>query len=526
MLQTQQPAPAASPALAEQELRLSGAARLALVLDLSRFVHPDDEHDFRHLRGSEAYADALRALAPLPPFGVDERTAAVERDGYALRVFRSRLVHNHFFPTYKVGWGDEMRARLEREGCADIRGWQHSAARFRFTRNGLAVVTLSRDLDNLPLIACVEQMLELQSGMAGPTPRVQDQWWLGRELLQALLDALERRIVLRQGGKTITIRFTDQPSGERPLHLDRYIIYSLRGVRRGGDLVSPAELKRDHAPLVAAFLEGSLLEHEGRRRLPSYEPDAARRLLERDCSTWTDELCLFTGESALMYRPLEGNSAAYIGGPLGLSGQAYASYWAAVERGVEHLVAFRSEAQQAERRTTDLLGKIPYLTRRVQDGQVTSAVANEIEHLAAGLSDIFDSLPDQRSQLVTANAFRADYVRRKFDILLDELDVPETLEMVNTNVEQLDFFLSYYNDMRLQWQGAKANRLTLILTVVLMFMALSSFLADTFDVFDSGRSNRLYGPLTGPQWAMVCFGALTVSVIIWQLWRLAQGRRK
>jgi hypothetical protein len=33
-------------------------------------------------------------------------------------------------------------------------------------------------------------------------------------------------------------------------------------------------------------------------------------------------------------------------------------------------------------------------------------------------------------------------------------------------------------------------------------------------------------PLTGPQWAMVCFGALTVSVIMWQLWRLAQGRRK
>jgi hypothetical protein len=59
-----------------------------------------------------------------------------------------------------------------------------------------------------------------------------------------------------------------------------------------------------------------------------------------------------------------------------------------------------------------------------------------------------------------------------------------------------------------------------------MFMALSSLLADTFHVFDTGRSNRLYRPLTGPQWAMVCFGPLTVSVIIWQLWRLAQGRRK
>ena len=51
MLHTQQPTVTAAPSPAEYEMRLSGAARLALVLDLSRFVHPDDEHDFRHLRG-------------------------------------------------------------------------------------------------------------------------------------------------------------------------------------------------------------------------------------------------------------------------------------------------------------------------------------------------------------------------------------------------------------------------------------------------------------------------------------------
>src|SRR5262249_43489723 len=81
-------------------------------------------------------------------------------------------------------------------------------------------------------------------------------------------------------------------------------------------------------------------------------------------------------------------------------------------------------------------------------------------------------------------AFRADFVRRKFDVLLRELAVQETLELVNTNVEQLNFFLSYYNDMRLQWQGQRTNSLGLVLGAIVLFMAISSFLADTFNVVD------------------------------------------
>jgi hypothetical protein len=502
---------------------LTGTARCALVLDLSRFVRPDDEHAFRHLRGSEAYAAALRLLHPASPFGPDERTTEIEQRGYSLRVFRSRLIHNHFFPTYRVGWDAGMRERLASEGCGDIRGWQRGPARLRFTRNGLAVVILERPLESVPLVGCVEQMLELSAACDGP--RVQDQWLIARVLLQSLLESIGWKIVLRQGNTIIPIHFGAEPRGSRPLQLDRYVIYSLRDMRRAEQQVMPAELKQNYAPLMAAFLEGALIEEDGVRRLPAYDPAAARRLLDQDSATWSEELCIFTGESALIYRPLENRSSVYMGGPTGLSGGSYGDYWAALERGVEHLITFCSEAQQAERRTTDLLGKIPHLTRQVQEGHVTPADCEEIEHLASGLSDIFDSLPEQRSQLVTATAFRADYVRAKFDHLLEELDVPQTLELVNTNVEQLDFFLSYYNDMRLQWEGQKSNRLTLILTVVLMFMALSSFLADTFDVLDPGKSDRYFGPLTVAQWAMVCFGMLTLSVILWQVSRLVRGRR-
>src|SRR5215210_7856944 len=82
--------------LPEYALHVTGAARLVLVLNLSSFVDKETADDFQHLRGSEAFAEALRGLHPQAPFGRDEVTEAVEQDAYKLLIFRSRLLYNHF----------------------------------------------------------------------------------------------------------------------------------------------------------------------------------------------------------------------------------------------------------------------------------------------------------------------------------------------------------------------------------------------------------------------------------------------
>jgi hypothetical protein len=219
-----------------------------------------------------------------------------------------------------------------------------------------------------------------------------------------------------------------------------------------------------------------------------------------------------------------------VGGPLGLDAHAYSAYWAGIVRGVEHLVAFRAEAQQTERRTTALLNQIPGLTRKVNDGSLSAEDLALIDHLATGLSDIFDSLPELRSMAVTTNAFRADFVRRKFDVLLRELAVSDTLDLVNTNVEQLNFFLSYYNDMRLQWEGQRTNSLGIVLGAVVLFMAISSFLADTFNVVD-----RLYSQTDrdlavrnfGVEIVVGLVGLLILGLMIWRSRKLfTRGARK
>jgi hypothetical protein len=509
--------------LPEYALRVTGATRLVLVINLSSFVAAPDADAFQHMRGSEAFAAALRKLHPQPPFGVDEFTATIEEDAYRLLIFRSRLRYNQFFTTYRAAWDETMRAQLEKIGCADIGRWLRWSPRVRLTRNGLAVITLEQSFEDIPLIACTEQVLELPSHSQPPA---QDQWSLGMTILQVFLDSIDRKLTLKAHGGDVTIHFTTTERSRHTVRLDRYIIYTFRRIERGGRLLMPEELKRDYGQVLASFMEGALVECEGQRRFPVYALEQSRALIERDVASWDEELCLFNGESALIYYPLVGRGLAYVGGPMGLDAHAYSTYWAGIVRGIEHLVAFRSEAQQAERRTTDLLSKIPSLTRKVNDGHLSAGDLALIDHLAAGLSDIFDSLPEQRSMAVPSSAFRADYVRRKFEVLLRELDVQETLALVNTNVEQLDFFLSYYNDMRLQWQAQRTNSLGLILAAILLFMAVSSFLADTFAV-----AERLATDTQDDRWILVwsvigIVGVLAMGLMVWQARKLLNRKQR
>jgi hypothetical protein len=310
-------------------------------------------------------------------------------------------------------------------------------------------------------------------------------------VLEAFLESIGHQLVITSAERgTATIRFLKTPRALNSLRLDRYGIYLLRRISHNGQTLAPDELKLSYAPSIAALVGGTLIEVDGRRQLPTYSQVRARECLEADTSVWEEELCLFAGENALIYTPLVTRGVSYVGGPIGLSAHAYESYWVGIARGIAQIVAYRAEVQQAERRTTDLLSVIPAMTRRVNEGDLSAAELDQINHLAMSLSDIFDSLPELRSMAVSATMFRSDDARSTFEALLRELDVEASLELVNTNVEQLNFFLSYYSDMRLQWQGQRTNDTSMVISEVVMFLALSSFVADTIQVIDGSRRPR------------------------------------
>jgi hypothetical protein len=504
----------------EHILRLTGVVRLVLVINLSRYALDEASHDaLRHARGSQAYASALRELQPRAPFLLDEEARQIEEAAYALRIFRSRLRFNHFFPTYRVAWDARLRALAAAE-LGDLEAWVRWTPRVRLTRNGLAVVTLEQQVEDESLIGCVERVLEL--GPDGP-PGAQGQWDLGFLLLRLLFESIGWQLTVRIGGAApATIRFAQQPSELPSLRLDRYVIYKARRITRAGQMLEADELKANYAPTLAALMEGSLVQDATGRRFPRYAADQARLLATSDCSSWDEELCLFTGETALIYCPLTQRGIAYVGGPLGLASHAYGSYWAGIVRGIEHVVAFRAEVQQAERRTTDLLGHVSALTRKVNDGDLLARDSELINHMATSLADIFDSLPELRSMAVSSSAFRADYARRKFERLIQALDIESTLQLVNTNVEQLNFFISYYGDMRLQWQAQRTNDSNMLISEIVMFLALSSFAADTLQVSQYVTQNVQIGEQVVVSVIMVLVAVLALG---W-LRRLVRLRRR
>src|SRR5262245_62105299 len=275
---------AATPRLREEVLRVTGSARLVLVINLGSFVGEADADAFRHLRGSESFAAALRALHPAAPFGRDEATETIEQDAYRLRIFRSRLAYNHFFPTYKLAWDTTMRERMQQLGCTDINHWQRWTGRIRVTRNGLAVITLDQPFENISLLNCTEQILELPAH--GEKPRSHDQWTIAMSILEVFLDALARRIVLHVDTQDRVIHFTTPQQTQHTLRLDRYVIYTFRKIEADGRLLAPAELKRDYAQTLASFMESMLVEYDGARRFAPHAQTLAQNLVASDVSSW------------------------------------------------------------------------------------------------------------------------------------------------------------------------------------------------------------------------------------------------
>jgi hypothetical protein len=74
--------------------------------------------------------------------------------------------------------------------------------------------------------------------------------------------------------------------------------------------------------------------------------------------------------------------------------------------------------------------------------------------------------------------------------------------------------------MRLQWQAQRTNSLGVVLATIVLFLAVSSFLADTFNVIDrlSSVDQQSWVILT---WIMTGgAGLLLLGVLVWRSRRL------
>jgi hypothetical protein len=502
----------------QPELRATGVVSIVMVMSLRRFVRDmrpsplmttvrrflpgrlrrllprrrsPAEH-FEQVRGSIAYADFLRRLHPVKWFEADDQETQVELRGHELSTFRQYLIDTYFFPTYRFTGGKpallDESLRSNPALAAQLEEW---VFKVRLTRNGLVVVKLERALDDTPFIELSKTILEIQRMMPAPgaeaAANIPTQWQLAMDVVARFVEACGDRFLveLPHNGrhKTTTIELTHSyPKKKLPLH-DRHITYLFSKITAGHGEIDVRQLREQHAHEVVGLLESTMLVENDEFRYPRYKAQQIEDVFEADTASWEDEICLITPEASFIFCPIAEKTTAFISGSARTDHkQVYADYWKGIARGIEHIIALKNEVQLLERDTTRLLEKIPEITRKAADGNLSRSDQQDILDLATGIATLFKSLPQQRDALVPSSVFRASYATRKFKRLMESLGIYEIERHIETNVQELNAFLAHFNSIQLQQNEQRTNLVFSLLTVLFSILVVPSFLADLVEI--------------------------------------------
>jgi hypothetical protein len=512
------------------ELKATGRVSITLVMNLKRFIKRDGASRLRpsgatsadifdRLRGSQEYVDFLKNLRPARFFEADSEEARLEAQGHALGIFRRHLIDSYFFPTYTVTEaGLEALARqmhATEPGGQQLRAWTF---KLRLTRNGFVVVKMERAVTAIPLVEISCLTLEVQAPGRQP-PVLPSQWQLAMEVAALFTEACDGQfdIPYPAGGRRQRVAIAlsrEYDHNPLPLH-DRHICYLFHKISQGEKELDAPTLKAQYASHLVGLLENVVISGSQGLDYPRYKAQQLSHLLAADSASWEDEICILASEATFIFCPLAAQGLAFLsGGSQVEPATAYPDYWQAILRGVEHVVALKTELQLVERHTSALLEKIPDLTWKVTDGNLSRSDRQEILNLATGIATLFNLLPEIRTVLVPSSVFRASYAARKFERLMQLLGIQEIEHHIETNVQELNAFLSHYNSMALQQDAQNTNNRMLWLTVVFSVLT-AAFSVLSLPSFFQDADNVNWWPKTlAPHWQGLVIGVINLPLIL------------
>ena len=505
----------------------SGKINIILAINLGRFMAEDDIKSrdvFRKLRGSNRYVQFLKNLKiPAPFTKLDQDVVGgdpwIEQQGYEVGVFTKRLIENWFFPTYEL----DKTAGLEKIDHqfakseifqSEWRRWDRF--KIRLTRNGFIVVKLSRkfleeslydlsigllepekDEVKSELIKIVNQFPEPQrksilSTIDHPLP-----WQLAYQIIGIFISQLKEMRFDEEKSVTLTLPKDHETTPIMEKHTVVFFkeISTEQGNRKNKLQGSAILGNTNYARTILAIWGGTLLRDKRNEkiRFPSYSQKEIEKLSRQNLSTWNDELCLIGSERTLLYCPLSEQSMHLpFKGEKGKQGIRYNDYWKCIIRGIEHIIALRSELQLVEYYTTREMDLISNLTQEFTSQGISRQEKKEVDQLAKRVSNIFNMMPSIRDVLVAPSVFRASYAIEKYDHLINILGLREIEKHVQKNIEELNFFLSHYNNLVIQQNGSRLQRLAIIFGIGIGFLGLASLLKDANELNDLFQSKSFF----------------------------------
>ncbi|HET6594557.1 MAG TPA: hypothetical protein VFG81_02970 [Anaerolineales bacterium] len=394
------------------------------------------------------------------------------------------------------------------------------------------------------------------------------QWKIAMEVCKYFVRDLEKSIVfdwpLAKGKRPDSFADIDlivpEPSLSIPLH-DSYIIYHLdemwaprkddtqsmdKTQKFRMETVRPRQIRASKAlqHKMAVLVEGSMLSRpneknnlKGAPKMKKYFPQLETELVEgifdKNVASWDDELCLLTGRVAILmpsFKPQK-DTLLIAAMPKATSNFPYVRYWGAIERMIEFVVEVRVLAQLLERASFNVLEKLAGIMDEIR----TSLVLGDIR-LHQDLPKLMKDAAHVRRLaalcLGLSNPYvwsRAEYATLKAKYLFEQLNVPQTLSHVESNISSINSMVDHVDEMYVADLSEQSNDMATLLSLglaaasfVLTLLILPSFWADSLaykwpDLIDWLRW-VIYGFGTLLGVALIIVGAV-ITRLLFKYWK-------
>jgi hypothetical protein len=524
----------------EQYIDVRGCAYVVLALDIAPFVKPDHQQALEYLRGRAEFSDFLETTFFADPrFERDSAYRMLEQQGYELGVFDNILLSHHFAPTYQlkkeqVDLPHSLRNNVQFKNIF-LKIWEKWDFWFRLSGNGICTVIMKlpipskRALSNVShdvlglyepfdMDSARNKLAELQQELhlseENLTERIESvrnfMEWVGERSMSEVES--ERPAVVWQMAVEVVRQFIlacnaclscqcpFAPAG-LALHTDidrrnanslreQYTIFFFEEMThydkpaKTRQPILPQEFLRhpEYMRVISALLEGTLLEaarNEGSGThyfYPHHSDLHVRRVIEGECSSWSDELCVLTDRSVVIYcAPPKEQKVVFPGKKI-----SYTEYWSSIIRGIEFCVETRVLTQSVEQLTTKyLLSGLPLL----ENGQEPS-----LQHLSRLTNDIANAtrlVSHLRTLTVPEIISQTSYAVSKFDTFMKQTGMVQILSHAETNLRDLTAIVQRYSDTNLEAEAQRTNEAAIGLSVMfsifslaLSLLALPSYLGD------------------------------------------------
>ena len=225
-------------------------------------------------------------------------------------------------------------------------------------------------------------------------------------------------------------------------------------------------------------------------RFPALRPETVHQIMEKNLSSWEDELCLMMTRSAIFLPSKKFRNYQLVVTNLSRSTShiKYIRYWGSIERMVELVLSVRVLAQLLERLSYSLLGRIASEMHKIRsellkgDIKMDSRALSELLSEAANLQRLASLCQGLSDPHVWS---RAEYGIVKAQRLIDELGILLALEHIQRNLDAINQLGDHIDELYLGdlaeennnfsfWSSMGLAGLSLILTVLI----LPSFWAD------------------------------------------------